>query len=171
MADKDLLEELEESGMDPGIIERIRAWNDASPIRKQAKSATKQAEELAAENATLRKTVMATTFEKVGLTVNPDYLNLPADLAIHDPEAVRTWAQTAGFISTSPSETPENLAAHDRMTDTANGAPPPQNGLVTPETLSTWSTERIMRFKQDHPREFESLKRGEEVSGISISGN
>jgi len=169
MPDKDLLEELEESGLDPNIIERLRAWNDASPIRKQAKTATQRAQDLEAENATLRKAVMATTFEKVGLKVNPEFLNLPPDLPIHDPEAVRTWAQTAGFISTEPSETPENLAAHDRMTDTANGAPPPNNGLITPETLSTWSTQKLMQFKLDHPREFEALKRGEEVSGASLS--
>lgn len=164
----DLLEELAEQGMDPETIERIRAWNDGSPIRKENKSVSRRNQDLETENATLRKSVMAQTFAKVGIPMDPSVLQLPADLAIHDEEAVRAWAQGAKLIPTEPTADPGELESHDRTAAMANGSPPPSSGVITPAVVKEWSTEKIMRFKQDHPQEFELLKQGEEVSGISF---
>ena len=43
-----------------------------------------------------------------------------------------------------------------------------QAPVITPEDVGTWSTEKLLRLKEQHPEEFEALKRGETVSGITF---
>lgn len=38
---------------------------------------------------------------------------------------------------------------------------------ITPEDTERWSTEEIMGFRKKHPEEFEALKRGETVTGVT----
>src|SRR5262245_9544947 len=109
----DLLEELLEKGYDPEDIERIRAWNDASPVRREAKATAKTNKTLEDENRQLRAAVTQTAFRTLNIKVDHSVLNLPPDLAIHDLEAVRTWATSANLISTAPSTDPDELESHD----------------------------------------------------------
>ena len=165
----DIFEEALEQGMDPTWVERFRAFNDGSPIRKENKTMDKQLKEARDENARLRKSVLATNFEKVGIGVDPSVLNLPEDVDYTNVDSLREWAQKTKLISTEPSAPQEELDAHDRIEEMANGGTPPSNGVITPATVAPWSTERKMRFSKDHPREWEALKRGEEVTGISLT--
>lgn len=124
---EDLLAEAEEVGVDPDLIERLRAASAASPLRAEKKQAEERAaaaleRAIKAENAAL-----TSTFEKLGIKAKPSAFNLPEDLDRTDFDAVQGWAVEQGLAEPPKADVPvEHLDAEDRIhaaTAGAGGAP------------------------------------------------
>lgn len=164
---KDLLEELAEMGLDEEIIDRIRDWNAASPLRKVANSASKRAEQAEAERDKYRAIAMNTAFQKAGIRVNPSLLNVPNDLDILNDEAMKKWAVDNGLVDNSPSVDEEEFEAHDEINNLNAGGDPPSSSILTPLAVSEWPADRWIKFAKEHPEAAEQLKRGEEVRNVS----
>lgn len=164
---KDLLEELAEHGLDEEWIERIRNWNDASPLRKVANSANKRAATLEQEVAKYRAIALRTAFATAGIKVNPALLNVPDDLDITNDEVVKKWALDNGLADNSPSVDQEELESHEEVNQINSGGDPPSSSVLTPATVAGWNAERWTKFSNEHPEAAEQLKRGEEVRNVS----
>lgn len=134
---------------------------DSKDIR-QLRAQAKKAATLEKENADLRKQVV---FSQLNLPDTPQakYFRdtYSGDLT---PEAALLAAQTFGFVEAPEQDVvdQDERDAHQRTRQAAEGGRPP-GGLLTPDDVSDWSTERLMRFRKQYPDHFEALKRGEEV--------
>lgn len=167
MSNKDLLEELAEMGMESELIDRIRNWNDASPLRAAAKSAEKRAKDAEDRASQLSQIVMKSVFKDAGIKVNPALLHLPDDLDITSLDAVSKWAADNGLRDTTPSVDTEELESHEEINNLNSGGEPPSSSIITPLQAAEWSTDRSMKFARQHPEAWEQLKRGEEVRNLS----
>lgn len=165
---KDLLDELAEMGLDAEIIDRIKNWNDASPLRRAAKSHEKRAETAEQELSKYRSMVIKTAFKEAGIGINPDLLQLPSDLDFTDSAAVTKWATDNGLKSTGPSVDQEELESHEAMTELASGGDSQSSSVITPIQAAEWDINRSMKFAASHPDAWEQLKRGQEVRGVSV---
>ena len=165
--ENDFFTSLENEGVDPALISRIRDFSKASPLRHAKKQAEKTAQELAEENEKLRKVVLKNTFKDAGVRIDPSLLNLPPDLDYASVDAVKTWATQSNLLSTDPSVDQEELQELDQINNLAEGADTPRSGVITPSIASEWPVDRMRRFMASNPVEWEQLKRGNEVSGVT----
>jgi hypothetical protein len=66
-------------------------------------------------------------------------------------------------------ETPPPAAAAVTSQATASaGARRSQSPTVRPQDVAEWGIDKQLRFREQHPDEWEALKRGEEVTGIAV---
>lgn len=108
---EELLGEIEDAGLSPELLGRLKNATAASPIRAERDAAKAEAEAARREAAELKAYAMRATFKEAGIAINPAALNLPADLDYKNAEAVRTWGTEMGLISTTsqpPPTTPPN---------------------------------------------------------------
>lgn len=151
-----------------------QAPRDNPDIRQLRKDA-KRAKQLEAELADIRR---ERALEKAGLK-RPDGSDLSerqlkALLATHEgdmtADTLRATAIELGFAAPSEEQQQldEDLAAQQRVAAAAAGGHAVATGVITPADVEQWSTERIVRFRQQYPQQFEALKRGEEVVGVSF---
>jgi hypothetical protein len=141
-------------------------------LEKERDEAVAKAERL--EKAPLKRKA----FEEYGI----DFESLrPAEIAAIEayegelePEKVGEFAGRWELPMTErqqTSEEPPNAAA---IAQAARTSPPVRGrqdaGQITPEDMEDWSTESLVRFKKDHPKEFEALKRGDTVKVLVTPG-
>lgn len=167
----DFADDDEEDDEPQGGQQQRRENADLRQLRKDAK----RAKQLENELAELRR---ERALEKAGLkTAAGNDLSerqIKALLATHEgemtAEALRATAADLGFVPLSAEEQQlaADLGAQERIAAAAAGGAPAPTGVVTPTDVEEWSTEKILRFRQKYPEEFEALKRGEEVVGVSF---
>jgi hypothetical protein len=83
-----------------------------------------------------------------------------------DPARVREAAAQYGLIEKMPDPLAEELAAHQRMAGASSGAEA-RPGAITPEDVASWPMDKMRRFQQRYPDDWNALKRGDEVIGIN----
>jgi len=89
-----------------------------------------------------------------------------------DKEAVAAFI-TANELPTSEIEVTETSAPPaaqavvGHVTSATHRAD--RSATLTSEVVGTWDTQKIMRFKEQHPTEFEELKKGNSVVGITFN--
>lgn len=131
-------------------------------VRQAAKNSSKHRKE--AEDLKREKAVL-----DAGLTgLTADQRDALSTL-VKEPtaEALRDKAVALGFIAAPPAipdPTAEELEAHQRAADVANGAGAPINNTVKPEEANGWDTAKLMRLNERHPDIYELLLRGESIT-------
>ena len=164
-----LLEEMENEGvLDPDWIERLREASAGSPLRKERDAAETKARQLEEENRALKSKLGNQVFTEVGIKVKPDLLNLPEDLDITDTEAVRAWAVDQGLAERRPDVDPDEMDEHTTINNASGGTEGVDTGILTPDKVSDWPTDKLLRLRESNPKAFEALKRGEEVRGVTV---
>lgn len=164
-------DDLEDEDDDDQEQQQRRENADIKQLRKQARRAT----QLEAEIAEMRR---ERALEKAGLQT-PDGKDLSerqlkALLATHEgdmtAEALRATAVELGFAAPAAEQQQQadDFAAQQRVTTAAAGGTSAPTGVITPADAEQWSTERLLRFRQQFPQQFEALKRGEEVVGVAF---
>lgn len=161
--------ELEQAGLDPQLLDRIKNFTKASPLRHKAKNAEERARELEEENRTLRNTVLKQSFKDAGIAVDPSLLVLPPDLDYTSADSVREWAVKFNLISQEiDPEARQEMEQLEEVDKLAAGSTTPRSGVITPAMVSDWPVDRMRRFMQSNPVEWEQLKRGNEVTGVPV---
>lgn len=164
----DVLDELRATGADPDILDRLERTVEAAPLRQQITSLKEQLGQAETERSTLRGQVSQQVFKDVGITMNPDLLKTPDDLDVTNPDAVRAWAIDQKLIEPKPNVSAEELAGHDAINNAGAGAEGTDAGTLTPESVSSWPMDKLLRLKESNPDAFEALKRGETVRGVAV---
>lgn len=159
--DDDLEEETDD---DSPLVKKLR-----SQLKESSKKA-KRADELETELGDYKRKDAITG---AGLKLNDRQVK--ALLAAHDgevtAEGLKATAIELGFAQKSQEdeELEEDLAAQERIAAAAaGGGQAPGATVLTPADVAQWPVDKTMRFRQQHPVEFEALKRGEEVTGITF---
>lgn len=157
--DDDLDDDLDDDDNTP-LVRKLRAENKR--LAKEAKEAKDLRAEIARRD---REKVVA----EAGLTLKP--AQVTALLAAHGdkeltPDLIYATAVDLDWAQPKEADVPsDDLDTHDRVAAASGGAdlPSRNTGVVTPQDVAEWSTEKIQRFLRTHPDEFEALKRGEPV--------
>lgn len=171
MADDDqsFFSALEQEGVAPELLERIKNFTKASPLRHKAKNAEERAKELEEENMKLRKSVLGQSFKDAGIAADPSLFNLPPDLDFTSSEAVREWARKSNLISDQIDEsTKQELEQIEQVEQLSTGSTTPRSGVITPAMVAEWPVDRMRHFASSNPVEWEQLKRGNEVTGVPV---
>ena len=177
---EDILADLREADVDSELMEELEAYT-GSNLRVRAE----RVPELENENASLKAQVARfedepkrkAAFEQYGITFadlrpaeREALMSAEAPEDGYTPEWVGQIAEkydlavTQGADSGAEGEPPAAAAVVGMATS------PAQRGAkttITPEDSREWSTETSVRFKKEHPDEFEALKRGESVVGVA----
>lgn len=80
-----------------------------------------------------------------------------------DPKVARAALEEYGLLEPEVDEKAEAAAAQQRITKTATGATPSNQGGVKPTDYASWPREKRLQFRRDHPDAFKALQRGETV--------
>lgn len=59
-------------------------------------------------------------------------------------------------------------ATQERVADATAGGQSGTSGVIKPGDVAKWSADRWAQFKRQHPDAAEALKRGQEVTGLSL---
>ena len=178
---EDLIDELREDGRedDAEELEKLKGSN----LRKRAGNAEKLEQEVAqlkAENESLKSAPKRQkAFEDYGVDLEnltkaerkviEEYDGELTEEAIGDLVEEFELPTTEGNASEGEkgSETPaaEKVAQAARKSgERSKGGKAPQ---ITPDDAADWSTDKAMLFQQEHPDEWEALKRGESIAGMT----
>lgn len=161
--------ELEQAGLDPQLLDRIKNFTKASPLRHKAKNAEERARELEEENKTLRNSVLKQSFKDAGIPADPSLFNLPPDLDFTSAESVRDWAVKSNLISQEINpEAQQEMQQLEEVEQLSTGSTTPRSGVITPAMAADWPVDRMRRFMDSNPVEWEQLKRGNEVTGVPV---
>lgn len=144
---------------DSDLVKRLR-----KELRR-AKRETKDLAELREENQTLKRAQALRDAKVEGLTDRQMKVLAREHEGDITPEAIRQTAIELGFVS---DETDADLAEHEQIDNASAGSRTPPQGQITPDTVKEWSTEKIVRFREQYPDAFEQIKRGNPVSGITF---
>lgn len=117
---KQLFEEARNSGVDSEWVDRFENTFEASGLRKDNVT-IKEENRLLRETATkLKSGLLKDRFEKIGITISPNVLNIPDDLDPSDPEKVQSWAEEMGLVTKQETTPPVERATHDRIAAASN---------------------------------------------------
>lgn len=161
--DKELetvLGELEDSGVEADVTDRIKGLFSASPIRKERDDYKERATKFEDDSKKYRGLILKEAFDKRSIKIAPEHLKLPENLDPTNDQEFDTWAVAAGLVEAP--QTPE-LDAMKRIEDAGKGGESTQVGVLTPEEVATWPVEELLRLGKQFPAEYEALKRGEQV--------
>lgn len=160
----DLLADLDDDDPDnTPLVQRLR-----SALKARNKD-LKELDDLRKENGELKR---SSVIRDAGLELKPSQVTallaahgdkeLTADL-LHETAVDLGWAEPKQDVP------PEDLEATDRIAAATTGAPTGRaaTGTITAADVSDWPVDKIARFRDSHPAEFEALKRGEPVRGIA----
>jgi hypothetical protein len=157
----------DDSDDDSNLVKRLRG-----ELRK-AQKAAKTGRDTETERDTLRRELAV---YKAGLDLKPR--QVAALFAAHEgddmsPEALRATAVDLGWVEPEQDgddeQATEAAAGHERISAAANGASPVQAGAITPGDVVQWGVDKARRFMDEHPAHWESLKRGETVTGVPFA--
>lgn len=154
---EDLLADLTERGLSEEDLHLLREATSATPLRQELKTVT-------ARNRELEGRIMKSTFNEIGITMDPTALNIPSDLDSTDPVKVRAWAEAMNIIA--PPVDPdavEEIAALGRNSALAAGNAGAPNGQITPEDVAGWTMQQRITFSKNNPDKWETLKQGVSV--------
>lgn len=163
---EEIADEYEAEGLD--VSELREAW-EASPLRRERDEIRKQAEATLERANAYRSRLLAHEFTSLGIKAKPDHLKIPDDLDL-DTDKVREWAVGAGLLDAPESEpeSTEELDAHDRISAASQGAGAARGGVITPDIAAEWDAAKWKRFASSYPVEADSLKQGQQVTGITF---
>lgn len=177
---EDILADLRESDVDSDLLEELEGFT-GSRLRERAE----RLPEMEAENTSLKAQIAKLEDEPKRRAAFEQYgINLaelrPAErealMAVETPEEGYTpeWVGSIAEkydleVSTTEREVEGEGSPADRIAAQAN-SPVQRSGkaTLTPEDTAEWSTEKLLKFREEHKEEFEALKRGETVVGIAV---
>lgn len=176
MADLDaLIEELRNDGRedDATELEKLRGSN----LRKQAGEAEKLRQRAEAAEAKVEKLESAPKRDKAFRDFGIDLDNLTkaerkvlesfdGDL---DKEAISEFVEEYELpLAEGSNEEPTDEEPAAARVAAAAKRNPSGRGVTTikPADANAWSTEKLLRFREQHADEYEALKRGETVTGV-----
>lgn len=138
---------------------------------KETKKRAKRADDLEKENKKLKQQL---AFDGAGVELSDKKRQaLEALLGDQEPskDLVRSLAVEMGWAEPSQEEQElqHDLATQQRVGAASQGAGQAGGGVITPSDVASWGVDKQVRFKQQHPVAHESLKRGEEVTGITFA--
>lgn len=178
MADLDaLIEELRTDGRedDAAELEKLRG----SSLRKQAGEAEKlrkERDELQAKVESFEAAPKRTkAFQDYGIDLDGLSKAERRVLEAYDGELDRE--AIAAFVDEfdlplaegTEEESGDEEPAAKKVADAAKKNPSTRGvPRITAEDANGWSTEKLLRFQEQHGAEFEALKRGETVTGIPV---
>jgi hypothetical protein len=142
-------------------------------LRDQLKESKKDAKRTAEVEAELAGYKRGEAIKVAGLE-NLSEKQRKAIEAIHDGEwtsdALRATALDLGYAEKTEEELQldDDLAAQGRITEAAAGGGAGNSSVITPADVADWPMDKSMRFMQKHPQEWELLKRGEEIVGVTF---
>lgn len=119
----DLLQEARDAGVDSDWLERFEKASAGSPLRQEKKALQDQLEQATTQAQRYRSFALTGQFEKLGVKVKPDALNIPTDLDPLDDEKVRDWAVGMGLAEPPPpSVSAQDQQGHQALVDASAGA-------------------------------------------------
>lgn len=119
---EEILQELEDAGVSSNHIAELQRFN-GSALRQERDQAKKDAEDAVTQAQRYRSFALTGQFEKLGVKVKPDALNIPTDLDPLDDEKVRDWAVGMGLAEPPPPAVPaEDQQGHQALVDASAGA-------------------------------------------------
>lgn len=139
-------------------------------IRKRGEKALGKAAEASLTVEALRK---ENALLRSGLEL--DASKTEALLSLHKgdttPEALRATAVLYGWAQALPDAQAQQQAAADASAEAqadisaaGAGSSSADSGLITPDTVASWSYQRQRTFMDAHPLEWDELKQGQSVS-------
>lgn len=84
------------------------------------------------------------------------------------PEALRDAAVELGWAEPAVDPAAAEVAEQQEIANATKGATPKGAGEITPDVAAAWPMERRRDFIKQHPSEWERLKKGETVSGVTF---
>lgn len=122
MADKftELFEEARNSGLPDDWVDRFQTTFEASGLRKDNLSIKEENRLLREQKQVLQAGLLRDRFNKLGITINPDYIKVPDDLDPANEEGVQEWAVKAGLITQTETTEPAERQTHDRIAAASN---------------------------------------------------
>jgi len=161
--DLDLEDEEDEQPKQNGPKQLREALRRARERAKQADEFQQKAERLERELAVSR----------AGLS-DLGEKRTAALLKVHEgdltPEALKQTAADLGFITIEedePDKGEQAAEAHARASSAAQRAGQAASGQLNAQVLANWSHEKKAAFLKEFPREWEALKRGDQVTAPS----
>lgn len=179
---EDAVEQLRDQGLDD-LAEVFEGFT-ASNLRKKAARADQLEREKAELESRMKRIETRPKLEDAFRKAGVDFDSLrPAEreaIFALEVEDEITDQFVADVVSKYELPTAEGLEAGEaeeepgaaQVAAAAVSAPQRRAGGTTtlsPEDVSDWSTDKLMRLREAHPNEFEALKRGETVHGIAFS--
>lgn len=143
-------------------------------LREQYKTASKDAKRVPELEEKLARYEKGDALKAAGLDGLTDKQRKALEAA-HDGEwtadALRATAIELNLATRTEQEQQleQDLEAQGRIAEAAAGGGAGNAGVITPADVAVWPTDKTIRFKQQHPQEFELLKRGEEVVGLTFN--
>lgn len=83
-------------------------------------------------------------------------------------EKLKEAAVELGWAEAEPDPGEQQIDEHTAISNAGRGAQGKGGSEISPETVSSWDEQRRRDFRKQHPAEWESLKRGETVRGITF---
>jgi hypothetical protein len=178
----DLIEEFRTEGReeDAEELEKLRG----STLRKQAEAATKLEKRNAELEARLEAVEKAPKIEKAfkDYGIDFDQLSKLERKAIESYDGELSEEAIASFVEENelsltesegkPEDEEDEEPAAAKVAKAARRSAQGTGGhkapVITPEETEEWSTEKLMRFSKAHPEQWELLKQGETVTGITF---
>lgn len=172
----DLIAELQEQGRDEDVEELEKL--SGSTLRKKAAEAEKLERENAELKAQIEKAAKAPAikkaFEEYG--VNLDELSKLERKAIEsydgevDEEAIAAFVEDneLPLIPNAGNQEGEEPAPAERISAAARNSGRTATATIKPTDLAGMSMDRMLALRDAHPDEWEALKRGETVTGITV---
>lgn len=141
----DLLQEARDAGVDADWLDRFEKASSGSPLRQEKKQLEAELQQRTDEAQRYRTFALTGQFEKLGVKVKPDALNIPGDLDPLDDEKVREWAVGMGLAEPPPPPTPPEVQdAHQRLVDTTTGGGTPVTQDARAEVLQATTREEFL---------------------------
>lgn len=137
----DLIQQARDAGVDESWLEQLQ---DASPLRKDNRELEEKLGKAIEREGKYRGAALRGQFNRLGIKIKPDALNIPGELDATDDDAVQAWAVDMGLAEPPPPTVPPTeVDAHRKIDEATRGTTPPTPPDARDEILSSTNEEEF----------------------------